>query len=281
LPGLKDSLSVTLSAPVEDFDPLAMVEHSLPEDEVYEASRRVSVAIGMAARMLGIVEGLQFRQEDLAYSRKFDRLKFPLAILCMLAAFLMFIGDIFLWRKATRYEHSLDKGGIVQQLESKILGSVIDRSELEKIRKSLDQIDVTKRLSTLSNKAELAVGAFQRKLGIYKGARLESGFAVLVRMMGAIEQAAPRMGKFMVTEIRLDLPVIKDQRKLVFEVFYRGDDVRAHDVALREVLDKDAKLPESPFVELDQRIVPRKVEDGTLYTYELKIKETFAVFHPE
>jgi hypothetical protein len=100
-------------------------------------------------------------------------------------------------------------------------------------------------------------------------------------MMGAIEQAAPRMGKFMVTEIRLDLPVIKDQRKLVFEVFYRGDDVRAHDVALREVLDKDAKLPESPFVELDQRIVPRKVEDGTLYTYELTIKETFAVFHPE
>src|SRR5690606_25008568 len=51
----------------------------------------LTTAIGLALASMGGPEGFDLRQEDLTLSRGFDRLKFPLAIACMVALLTLFV----------------------------------------------------------------------------------------------------------------------------------------------------------------------------------------------
>jgi len=63
------------------------LNHSLAEDEVDDLEPRLAVAVGLALGGLGGPKGFNFRQEELAFTRRFDRIKLPLAIACMLGLF--------------------------------------------------------------------------------------------------------------------------------------------------------------------------------------------------
>ena len=91
LPGMNDVLREAFGCEPESLDVLARLSHNLEDEDVRWIGPRIAVAIGLALGPMGGPAGFNFRQEDLAFRRRFDRIKFPLAIACMLAVFLPFI----------------------------------------------------------------------------------------------------------------------------------------------------------------------------------------------
>ena len=65
--------------------------HSVIRKAGPELGPKLAVAVGLALSGLGGKAGLNFRQEELAFTKGFDRIKFPLAVACMLALFLVLI----------------------------------------------------------------------------------------------------------------------------------------------------------------------------------------------
>ncbi len=91
VPGVSELLAETFDCAVTPLDVLTRLSHNLPPEEAEAIGPRIAVAIGLALGTMGGPGGFDFRQEELAYRRRFDRIKFPLAIACMLCVFLPFI----------------------------------------------------------------------------------------------------------------------------------------------------------------------------------------------
>ncbi len=92
IPGISTYIRETIGRPVETLDILGRVEHPFAAVEVDEINAGLSVALGLALKEMGFDEGgVDLRQEDLQYSRKFDQIKVPLAMVLFLIAVGLFV----------------------------------------------------------------------------------------------------------------------------------------------------------------------------------------------
>src|SRR5262245_57924310 len=85
--GLEDTLREVFGTSPRQLDVLGHVKHSLSAEEADEVAPQLAVALGLALANLGGPLGFDFRREDLAFTRGFDRVKSALAITCMLMLF--------------------------------------------------------------------------------------------------------------------------------------------------------------------------------------------------
>jgi len=98
-PAARADLAARVSLEVRPLDLFARVPNPVPPERVEEASATYACALGAAARGLGLGPmTLDLRKEDLAYARRFDQVKGPLA--AALAFVLLGMGFL-LWRART------------------------------------------------------------------------------------------------------------------------------------------------------------------------------------
>ena len=57
-----------------------LLKHALDEAEAAHLEPRIAVAVGLALGNMNGIKGFNFRQEELVFTRGFDRIKLPLAI---------------------------------------------------------------------------------------------------------------------------------------------------------------------------------------------------------
>ncbi len=95
LPGFTEMLAqqLGLEAPVEPLNVLERVDHDLDADEADAVGAESLVGIGLVLKLAGHdASGVDFRQEECRYARKFDQIKEPLIYFC---GFLLFL--VLLW----------------------------------------------------------------------------------------------------------------------------------------------------------------------------------------
>jgi len=95
-PGAREALASGLGFEVRPLDLLGRLAHPVPAEQAEETGAAFAVAIGAAARAVGIGPApLDLRREDIAYARRFDQVKGGVA--AILALLLLAVGFL-LWR---------------------------------------------------------------------------------------------------------------------------------------------------------------------------------------
>ena len=305
----KEMLAAVFGVEVRELDLLSHLTHDLSPEQAADLGPRIAVALGMALGALGGPNGFELRQEDLLLAKGFERVKFPLAIFCMVAVLALFvhwnlrraekrtleieIGLEFLDKKdakkppqffgmlnslfATAWfenpqQFRLVKGGkdyVFKDLVAELLAAPVHR-RLQIVRDRLREVSEQK----------------QKDSGIFEDVSIESGLAVLVRWSEMLRDAEPELGRFLVT--KFDLSMKAPNRTLEFTVAFRGDDFRDRRSALQRVIDAELDRADSPF-ERPKRPDEGKSEDmyrdskesgviGAYYRIVLHVKENFRPF---
>lgn len=97
--GLADALASRFQMPVLDLDLLSRIEHSLSEEEADRASSVVPVAFGAALKLLDVdFGGMNFRQEDLRFTKRFDQVKRELVMLLSAILLVLVMENIYLFK---------------------------------------------------------------------------------------------------------------------------------------------------------------------------------------
>jgi hypothetical protein len=88
-PAIEREMATSLGVPVQHLLPLDLADHRLPND----ANLFVGPSMGLALKAMEHDSlGLEFRQEEFRYARKFDRIRNPLLVLgLLLLVFLLFM----------------------------------------------------------------------------------------------------------------------------------------------------------------------------------------------
>jgi len=114
LEGIAATLEKSFGCECRPWNPLDRVDHKLPEDKMGVAQQEIGVALGMALKLAGHdATGVDLRQEECGYTRKFDQMKVPLTCLSMMVLILVLLIDIYhysLYRKNQQEMRSLADG---------------------------------------------------------------------------------------------------------------------------------------------------------------------------
>ncbi|MHC5063824.1 MAG: pilus assembly protein PilM, partial [Planctomycetota bacterium] len=238
LGGLDEALEDVFGCPVQRMNVLHHVQHSFEEDEVEIVGPRLAVALGLALHPMGAKPSFDFRQEDLSYTRKFDRIKFPLAVACMFAAFLPFIYGMVQLRKLQNLEgeygvvmssgQSENKRGRKTAPEfSGYTGYVYNSNQLStsvvrymddkvytRLGEDLVSADTFERLSMIEKALSKHLEDRQEETGVYRDLKLDSGYFVMAHLAKIIRGIEDTLGAFLVTELDLSLPYREQGRVL-------------------------------------------------------------------
>ena len=312
LPGTHEMLEAVLGVPVKELDVLGNLQHDLDPEQVKELGARLTTAVGLALSRLGGPEGFELRQEDLVLTRGFERVKFPLAIACMIALVALFvvankrlmelklldleIGGTFQDKKNPKAPpqfwgmlFEVFKGGWFENLQHFRIEQAKgkDYTHKELIAELVGE-PVHRRLGIVHDRLKTVANQKQKESGIYEDVSLESGLAVLLRwteLLGAVEA---QLGRFLVTKVELSMKV---PRRLEFTIAFRGEDFRSRRSALQRAIDAELQKTDSPFV-LPPKIDDRKDEDlfkdadkaggmpGAYFRVLLHVKDSFRPFGP-
>jgi type IV pilus assembly protein PilM len=269
VPGTMEILAKVLECPVDRLDVLARLNHNLSSDDAERIGPRIAVAVGLALDMLSTTGGFDFRRENLAYKRRFDRIKFPLAIATMLAVFLPFIyslrvrsqvvelekqyGLVYIDTKTARGEKpKVSFWGYLGALMSKGAQGVqqyLTPKEFATLTDDLQARPTFQRLPRLREELAKKLKDKQAETNIYEDLQVPSGFYVLSRFSDAVKSIEGELGEFLVTEVEVSLPSIKKSKYLQVRVAFRGDDARTRFERLRDGLRATFDRPGSPFVD--------------------------------
>lgn len=315
-PGTHEMLAAVFGIEARDLDVLAHLQHDLPPEAAKELSPRLTTAIGLALARLGGPVGFQLRQEDLVLTRGFERIKFPLAIACMLGLLALFVH----WNKRQIELNNLEyrlgrtyvdkKNPKAQKQFYGELNSVLASGWFEKpaqftlqlqkgkdytFKELLDDLDkepVHRRLSVVRDKLRAVVDQKQKESGIYEDVSLESGLAVLVRWSEMMKATEQQLGRFLVTRVELGMKT--GQRRLEFTVALRGEDFRSRRDVLRRAIDAEMQKPDSPFEPPEKAGEMRREKEelfrdpngggpdantiGAYFVVSMPIKESFPPF---
>ena len=284
------------------------MNHNLDEDEAQDLEPRIAVALGLALGNLGGPPGFNFRQEELAFTRGFDRVKFPLAIACMVALFLVVVYAVKSWRDLQSLEYLYGQtyagerdqrtrqnlpmfqgytayalnppGSWFNQLanfgtnEYRTLLRAVDANPVFGIPPEISRLDVVQRhLGNYLDKQREATGVFS-------DLTLESGFAVLVRWAEVLMRLDEGLGRFMVMDMELNLPFNRNSRWLKFTIALRGPDFRTKHAALVRAFEDECGRPDSPFLGIADQGREILFEGGSYYSMEIDVKPTYESFVP-
>lgn len=306
LPGVVDVLQDVCQAEPRLLDVLGRMQHGLDESEAAAVNPRIATAVGLALGMMGGPARLDLRREDLVFARRFDRIKFPLAVACMLGVFLLFflglraLTDYRILKQQYGWASAVDSGNarapkvtfqgyhsnFVRRvmtgtgIESKLTGKAY-----ETLCTDLAKSEPFTALSRVREALRRHKQEEEEKTGYYADLSLESGFAVLVRMAEVLDKVGSQLGRYLVTDIELALPPQKDGRYLKVTLAL-GQDFRTKFAAVKDAFVEDAKQPRSPFLNVAEAI-PGDVklyqqleagEEGAYMTVRVNIKPSYDVF---
>jgi type IV pilus assembly protein PilM len=177
-PGLEGALTAAFDVPVRTFDALEGVEHKAPP----EMQAVVAVPIGLALKALGHDPlSLDFRQEEFKFSRKFDRVKWVLAMGLGLSLFLFVfllihemlegraIGD----RQRGVAEMAKDRATkrYFPLISDKTHARILDATDKkpDDIRKQLDAAPTDRVVAEVAKHVRESGGILERKFGYKPG----------------------------------------------------------------------------------------------------------------
>jgi Tfp pilus assembly PilM family ATPase len=318
LPGTGAMLADVFGVTPQPLDVLAKLQHDLTPEQAKEHGPRIATAVGLALGQLGGPDGFQLRQEDLVLTRGFERVKFPLAIACMVAMLALFVqwnrqqqelSNLGL-RIGSTYRDPKDpkKIAFFGMLGAVMRSGWFDKADHFRIEQQkgkdssgkdytgkdllveLDAMPVQDRLRFVRDKLRIVAKNKQTQSGVFEDVSVESGLAVLSRFAEVMKELEPTLGRFLVT--RINLTMKSPNRQLQFVVALRGDDFRSRHTALKAALDAEMAKPDSPFEPPDPKKPPpgKDVEQfrdtgasgvaGAYYTMTLPIKDAFQAFGP-
>ncbi|MGE3173941.1 MAG: hypothetical protein AB7O97_15050 [Planctomycetota bacterium] len=311
LPGMHTMLQSVFGIAPRELDVLTGLRHSLSPEQVAELGPQLAVAIGLALANLGGPRGFDFRREDLAYTRGFDRIKFPLAITCMVALFAAVVYGVKLNHQLRNLEYriGLTFEGDQNPSEPRFFGELnpIARSSVfeeetfqfrdgnrtydkKALLQDLAAMPVPDRIKFVRDRLRRALDLKQKESGIYEEVSIESGLAVLVRFFEVLQRAESSMGKYLLCSLDLNMRATPSGstsgRFLQCRFAFRGDDFRVRFAALRQEIENECQRPDSPFQEIDTRVGgDRPFKDGAekgiggaYYDIKIHIKESFDPF---
>lgn len=304
--GVGEMLTAVFGVAPRELDVLSHLAHDLDEAEAAALSPQLAVAVGLALGRLGGPEGFELRQEDLAQKGGFDVVKFPLAIACMVGLLAMFV-----FAKTKTMEVSKLELEIGQQykpgtavfhgmlnpifnskwLEDKRYFSLKGKSgrttyKFKDLLAEVSAAPVHERVGIIRKKLRDVARQKQKETGVYEDVTIGSGLSVLVRWAEMLKAVEPRLGRYLVSEIDLDMGATKP--RLVFKVAFRGDDFRARMAVLQRAITDEAQKPDSPFLPPTSPTPPEKLftdrsdtgVTGAFYEYTMPVKESFEPFGP-
>ena len=138
LPRLQSDLAELMSIPVRPLGVLEQMEHKFPAERVSVYDAVIPVATGLALKHLGNDPlGLDYRQEEFVFSKKFDRLKVPLMCLIVLLGALNFFWWYF---EATMERQRARVLGATAKLSVNEFGSVMNPEILSKGEKEVMKV---------------------------------------------------------------------------------------------------------------------------------------------
>ena len=311
-PRTKAMLEEVFGVEPRELDVLSHLQHDLDPATAAELGPRLATAIGLALGRLGGPAGFQLRQEDLLLTRGFERIKFPLAIACMVALLALFV-------------HANRRSIELKNLELQIGSTFVDKTKpnampvfhgmLNRVFYSkwfedqgnfdlvpskgkeyrykhlvaeLVETDVHRRIMLVRDRLKSVADQKQKDSGVYEDISLESGLAVLVRLSEILISVESELKGYLVT--RLDLNMEAPNRKLEMTVAFRGDDFRNKLSVLRGAIDADCGKPDSPFEPLHRNDDGAKEElfrdtaesgvSGAYFKVMIRIKDSFKPFGP-
>jgi type IV pilus assembly protein PilM len=307
LPGIRELLAETFDSAIQPLDVLARLSHNLEPEEAEKVGPRIAVAVGLALATMGGPGGFDFRREDLAYRRRFDRVKFPLAIACMLAAFLPFIYGVRQYNKlgllskeyGELYEVADTAGaegrrgasplratfwGYVGQSVNKGEGGsnqlvrLLGAEKFEELIEKLLESDTFARLPIVRSYLQDELKKQQEETGVYEDLQLPSGLYVMSFFANVVQKVEKNLAPFLITELELKLEQDERNRHLTFKVAMRGDDYRRRFVMLQDALRATFEEPNSPFKEFGRAAgedIFRGSEQGAFFEVRLNLKGSF------
>jgi Tfp pilus assembly PilM family ATPase len=295
LPGTNEMLAAVFGVPVQELDLLARLQHDLAPEQAADLGPRLATALGLALRRFGGPDGFELRQEDLTLTRGFERVKFPLAITCMVALLAMMvwwnqkqrelgllefkIGSTFTGNPDPKAEKQF-YGGLNAvfatdwfknqfRIEQKAGKDYTHKDLLEELAKT----PVHKRLQLVRDKLREMADKKQKESGIYEDVSLESGLAVLVRWAEMMRPAEPqpgaegRLGRYVITSVHLNMKADNNakslaSRRLEFTIAFRGSDFRTRREELQRMIEAEIARPDSPFAAPDS---PSTAKDEEIF----------------
>jgi Tfp pilus assembly PilM family ATPase len=307
-PGISEMLEAVFGVRPQELDVLDNLSHDLDDDEAAALSPMLAVAVGHALGRMGGPVGFELRQEDLALTGGFDRIKFPLAIACMVGLLTLFVFanqksmrlktlELELGQrhndpknpKAVTFHGQLntlfqgkwfqDKNYFVERKGKRVLYA------FEHLVKELTAAPVHRRVRIIRDRLRKVAKAKQKESGVYEDISLESGLAVLVRWAEVMKSIEPELGRYLVPNLDLDMR----SGKLVFTAAFRGDEFRSRKATVESAFKREWGKPDSPFVEPKQqttapeipfRDIAEKGISGAYFTFTIPIRESFAPFGP-
>ncbi len=306
LAGVREMLGDVYEAPVYDLNVLDRLQHNLDADEAREIAPRIATAVGLALGMLGAGAGFNFRQEELAYRRHFDRVKFPLAIALMLAVFLPFLYGMRQYKELGVLEKTYGAlyrvtgseeegrrrgatrttaefwgyvGNLMQDNSKECVLRLLGNKEYSDLTKRLLDTETFDRLREIRLFLERHLKREQEKTGIFQSLALPSGVYVVSYFADVVKATEPQLGSFLVTDIRLNLTAQERTRKLEAKFAIRGQDYRRRYAELRQAFTNRFSDPNCPFEEFGEAPPEDVFGDasvpGAYYTMNLKIKPEF------
>jgi len=312
VPGTTEMLTEVFGRAPQQLDVLGKLQHDLDDAVAADLGPRIAVAVGLALGSFGGPEGFQLRQEDLVVTRGFERIKFPLAITCLVGWLALFvygnkrtvelrnlelqIGSTYVNKadpKAPPIFHGMVNAVFKSAwFEDKQHFSYEKEKGRNYVLKDLQEelvaTAVPKRLALIRDKLKRVADEKQKESGVYEDVSLESGLAVLVRWSEILRSVHSQLGRYLVP--RLELNMKSGSRRLEFTIAFRGDDFRDKESTLRQAIDVELANPDSPFEKPkgDRGSTPETpftdTEEsgvrGAFYKYTLGIKEAFGPFGP-
>jgi len=310
-PGVGEMLEAVFGVAPQELDVLDNLSHELDDDEVAQLGPSLAVAIGHALGRMGGPEGFEMRQEDLAQTGGFDRIKFPLAIACMVGLLTLFVFANQKSMKLKTLELELGQRHIDPknpravtfhgQLNTLFRGKWFQDKNYFAIKKrktnrityafkdlveELTAAPVHRRVRIVRDKLRKVAADKQRESGVYEDVSLESGLAVLVRWAEVMKSIEPQLGRYLVPNFDLDMK----SSKLTFTCAFRGEEFRTRKGVVERAFKQDVGKPDSPFWEGKDRaasapeVLFRDSADkgvvGAYFTFTVYIKEAFEPFGP-
>lgn len=309
LPGIDLVIEEAFGKKPEPLDVLAGLSHSLSEEEAKVLGPKIATALGLALKWLGGVPGVEFRQEDLAFTRRFDRIKFPLAIACMVGAFFMLVYLVKLYKDVDMLEGTYGATWVSQQQAKPgtrapapqvqftgYLGKIVNPGSwfqrkfegdgYAKLVKNLADTPVFRRLPALRRELDEFHKKKQKESGFYSEFAIESGYAVLAKASEVIEQELPKLGRFILSEVDLNIVAQSTGRSLLLTFALRSDSIstfRQKFDVLEKAFSAACKQDNSPFDKVtsqgSERPFRGDTDEGAYMSLKIELKSPIPVFH--
>ncbi|MCA8969321.1 MAG: pilus assembly protein PilM [Planctomycetes bacterium] len=303
-PGLPEAIAATSGTTVEILDLLLRAGSTEGEGGDCDVALAAAVAGLNPARRT-----FNFRQEEVAFRPKFDRLKVPIAFAMLIATVLLAGLAWAKFQKITRIEQQI---GVIQPVEegkrtpkfpsynglvypllqpapgARIKG-YLRPEHAEKVLSAAAKATTESRTAVVKNELRKIYEDLQERTGVYSDLPSESGLSILQRFSEIVDRASKneRVGRFMIVSIDLQIGATsRSAGRFRFEVAFRGQNYIDQNAAFNKIV-QDATLEftkDSPFAKAvyrDEEPFQSSLDPGGQFTYELDLVNEIPVLQNE